>query len=239
MSLWSWKIWETLGKEINVSMSSFVHESHWNYLAWSLRFLAGTKILQFHDFIIPICWARVNHILLSRSGKTEKEVRIRNENNSLITGKAGLENVAQTTESKRSLLVLCLELHLPPGPGEATGQALVFTCKDRPFSSRLTTWRRCRHRQLQEGHLTRERREGERSHGQWLLPDRRQVCSLVLVTIPPWGEWMEERGGEKFLSNTTNLVEVSLLSSEVGTWGIEDNVSSFMIQGWTPQNRLF
>lgn len=44
--------------------------------------------------------------------------------------------------------------------------------------------------------------------------------------------------GEKFLSNTTNLLEVSLLSSEAGAWGIEDNLFSFMIQGLIPKNKL-
>lgn len=68
-------------------------------------------MLLFHDFIIPVYWAQVKHILLSSSGKNEKEVGIGNQNNSLITGKAGVENVAQTTESKRSLLVLCFELY--------------------------------------------------------------------------------------------------------------------------------
>ena len=173
MSLWSWKIWETLGKEINVSMSSFVHESHWNYLAWSLRFLAGTKILQFHDFIIPICWAWVNHILLSRSGKTEKEVRIRNQNNSLITSKAGLENVAQTMESKRSLRVLCLELHFHLVLAKQLDKPWCLPARTDPFPAGSPRGGDVGIGSCREAiSLERGEREKEATHGPWLLPDR-------------------------------------------------------------------
>ena len=39
--------------------------------------------------------------------------------------------------------------------------------------------------------------------------------------------------GESFLSNTTHLAQLSLLSSEIGTRGKEENVSPFTTHGLT------
>lgn len=49
------------------------------------------------------------------------------------------------------------------------------------------------------------------------------------------GRMNDGKEGEKFPSNTPNIVEVSLLSSEAPTSEIEENVSSFMIQGLAPK----
>lgn len=80
----------------------------------------------FDDFFLLICWS----LTKSRSSLKfwadwEIDVGIQNQNNSLITGEAGLENVAWTWTRETFLSSYALNCIYQLGPGKATiGQAI-------------------------------------------------------------------------------------------------------------------
>lgn len=156
----------------------------------------------------------------------------------MTIGKAGLENVAQMKLQELFPSHCALNCICQPGPGKAAGQASAFPCRGTPLPGRRTAWRRRRQTLLRGGHLSGERRperEGEATCGQWLLAGL--LTSFDLSSS--LGRMNGGKEGERFLSNTTSLVEGSLLSSEAGAQGKEENVSSFVIHGLTTPDRQF
>lgn len=125
----------------------------------------------------------------------------------------------------------------PPGPGKTAGQALAFTFRDRSFSG-SSQWggevgTGCGREAIS---LERGQREQERPHvgsGGCSAEERSAHWLWSLYSLERMNRGNE---GERFLSNTTDLVEVSLLLSETGTWGREENVSSSMTHGLMTRN---
>lgn len=108
-------------------------------------------------------------------------------------------------------------------------------------SSAASEWGRGGQRQAQRSHLSLERKRGAACRP-WLLTHGPWPVGAGLLTrfdhCPSSGRTNGGKEGESFLSNTTNLVEESLLSYEAGTWGKEENVSS-MICGVMTQKEQF